>query len=76
MAGERSLAWLAWTLIAAPALIPLTAGLVGEVALGRAAWVSGGADPGVPAKSRGSTLLASPGVPGGADFVGWDPAVR
>ncbi len=27
--------------------------------------------PGVPTKSRGSTLLAPPGVPGGADFVGW-----
>src|SRR5262249_13227761 len=30
-----------------------------------------GSGPVVPAKSRGSTLLAPPGVPGGADFAGW-----
>ena len=29
-------------------------------------------DPGVPVKSRGSTLLAPRGVPGGADFTGRD----
>jgi hypothetical protein len=33
-----------------------------------------GGGPGVPAKSRGSTLLASRGVPGGADFAGWGGA--
>jgi len=40
----------------------------------RGAIVHGGAIaalPRVPMKSRGSTLLASPGVPGGADFMEW-----
>jgi hypothetical protein len=32
----------------------------------------GCAAPGALAESRGSTLQAPPGVPGGADFVGWE----
>jgi translation initiation factor 2B subunit (eIF-2B alpha/beta/delta family) len=63
--GREAVATISNSSLVARALVLLRPPLVEVV-------VDGWHDPGVPVKSRGPTLLSPPGVPGSADFTGWD----